>query len=280
MTRVLRHVSELDRWEMVLGAPDPRLAPYILRYCDYDERTGSFVRRRELPGVRVVAIMNLGAPIRVRDAEGEWETHHDGFFAGLHDRYAITETSGAQRGVQIDLTPVGAHLLLRLPMHELTGRVVELDALLGADGPLLHEQLADARHFEQRFAALDAFFLARLDDAVSPVPSITRALTRLHATRGTVSIGTLTDELQCSRRHLNAGFKDHVGVSPKLLARILRFTRAVELSATTLSWAEISQVSGYYDQAHMVRDFQQFSGSPPTDFVRRRLPDGGGYRAD
>jgi AraC-like DNA-binding protein len=279
MTRVVRHASEQDQWEMVHGAPDPRLTPHVLNYCDYDERTGSFVRRRELPGARVVAIMNLGEPIRVRAPEGEWAEHRDGFFAGLHDTYAITETNGAQRGVQIDLTPVGAYLLLRLPMHHLTGRVVGLEDLLDRPGRTLHERLADATGWEQRFDLLDAFFLDRLDDALSPVPSITRALTRLHATRGTVAIQTLTDELGCSRRHLNVGFKEHVGISPKLLARILRFNRAVELSATPLAWAEVSQTCGYYDQAHMVRDFQQFSGYSPTEFARRRLPDGGGFSA-
>ena len=76
------------------------------------------------------------------------------------------------------------------------------------------------------------------------------------------------------------GFREHVGISPKLLARILRFNRAVELSATPLAWAEVSQTCGYYDQAHMVRDFQQFSGYSPTEFARRRLPDGGGFKAD
>lgn len=280
MIRVVRHASEQDRWEMTHGAPDPRLDGYVIRYCDYDERTGSFVRRRELPGDRVVAIMNLGAPIRVRAPEGPWAEHATGFFAGLHDTYAITETGGAQRGVQIDLTPVGAHLLLRLPMHHLTHRVVSLEDLLNHDGLRLHEQLAIATHYEQRFSLLDAFFLDRLDDALSPVPSITRALARLKTTQGRVTINTLTDELQCSRRHLNTGFQEHVGVSPKLLARILRFTHAVELSGTTLSWAEISQRAGYYDQAHMVRDFRQFSGSAPTEFARRRLPDGGGYVSD
>ncbi len=229
------------------------------------------MRRRELPADRVVAIMNLGAPIRVRAPEGEWASTADGFFAGLHDTYAITETNGAQRGVQIDLTPVGAHLLLRLSMHHLTHRVVSLEDLLDRAGlELCTSSSPTPRDYEQRFRILDAFFLDRLDDALSPVPSITRALARLTTSQGTVSITTLTDELQCSRRHLNAGFSDHVGISPKLLARILRFTHAVELSATSSSWAEVSHTCGYYDQAHMIRDFRQFAGSAPTEFARRQ----------
>ena len=71
MTRVVRHDSERDRWEMVLAAPDPRLDGYVIDYCAYDERTGSFTRRRELPSDRVVVIVNLGEPIRVRSTD-EW----------------------------------------------------------------------------------------------------------------------------------------------------------------------------------------------------------------
>ena len=87
--------------------------------------------------------------------------------------------------MQIDFSAVGAHLLFRLPMHELTHRVVTLEDLLGRAGVLLREALAErGRSWEARFAVLDDFFLARLDDELSPVPSITRALGRLRATSG------------------------------------------------------------------------------------------------
>ena len=276
MARVVRHESERDRWEMIHGAPDPRLDGYVLNYCAYDERTGSFVRRRELPSERVVAIVNLGEPIRVL-TRGGWTDQPDGFFAGLDDTYALTETTGAQRGVQIDLTPVGAHLLLRLPMHELAGEVVTLEALFGRAGMLLHEALAGASGWLARFELLDDFFLARLDDALSPVPSVTRALGRLHASGGSVRVETLAAEIGCSRRHLVTGFREQVGITPKLFGRILRFQRAVALAADPEpSWAEIALRCGYYDQAHMIRDFNQFAGSSPGEFARRRLPDGGG----
>ncbi len=283
-SRVVRHRSERDRWEMIHGAPDPRLRGYVGSYCSYDERTGSFARRRELPSDRVVLIVNLGRPIRVlaRGGDADWTVQPDGFLAGLSDTYAVTETRGAQRGVQVDLTAVGAHLLLRLPMHEVTGRVVTLEELLGRSGALLREVVAEADGWEGRFAALDAFFVDRLDQARSPVPNVTRALGRLRETGGAMRVGALAAELGCSRRHLVAQFREQVGVPPKLLARILRFERAVALvdDAAPMGWAEIAATCGYYDQAHLVRDFRQFTGSAPGDFARRRLPDGGGTVGD
>jgi AraC-like DNA-binding protein len=279
--RVVRHASALDRWELVHGAPDPRLAGHVLAYCAYDERTGSFTRRRELPADRVVAIVNLGEPLRVRRPDADWLELPGDFVTGLHDTYALTETRGAQRGVQIDFSPTGAHLLFRTPMHELSKPlVVGLDDLLGRAGALLHEALASASGWEARFALLDDFFLARLDDALSPVPAVTRALGRLRASAGVVPVSTLVDELGCSRRYLSAAFREQVGVTPKLLARILRFQHAIRLIDGGRGWAEIAQACGYYDQAHMVRDFRQFAGGAPGDFARRRLPDGGGVVGD
>jgi AraC-like DNA-binding protein len=280
MARVVRHASERDVWEMAHGAPDPRLDGHVLEYCAYDERTSSFTRRRELPSDRVVAIVNLGAPIRILSPEDGWTEQPEGFFAGLYDTFAVSETTGAQRGVQIDFSPVGAHLLLRTPMHELSGRTVTLSELFGRRGALLREALACAGGWEAQFAILDDFFLERLDDALSPVPSVTRALGRLRASGGSVRVETLAAEIGCSRRHLGAGFREQVGVSPKLFGRILRFQRAVSMVGAGPGWAEIAAGCGYYDQAHMVRDFHQFAGDAPGEFARRRLPDGGGVVGD
>jgi AraC-like DNA-binding protein len=283
-SRVFRHESEQDRWEMVQGAPDPRLRGHVLSYCSYREETTSFVRRRELPSVRVVLIINLGEPIRVLAPPGQagWSEQPEGFLAGLHDTYAVTETGGSQAGVQVDLTPIGAHLLLGLPMDELSRRVVTLEDLFGRGGTLLREAVAEAPGWAERFAVIDQFLLTLLDRARSPVPSVTRALGRLHESGGTVPVGVIAAELGCSRRYLISRFREQVGVTPKLLARILRFERVVSLvdDRTEMGWAEVAQACGYYDQAHMIRDFNQFAGSPPNEFARRRLPDGGGVIGD
>lgn len=275
--RIVRHESGRDRWELVHGAPDPRLRGYVLSYCLYDERTTTFQRRRELPTQRVTLVVNLGEPIRVADhGETGWSDQPTGFLAGLWDTYALTETRGSQRGAQVDLSAVGAHLLLGLPMSDLTNEVVTLDELFGRAGTRLREAIADAPGYERRFDVLDDFFLERLDDARSPVPSVTRALARLHQSAGNVRVRELADEIGCSRRHLAARFDEQVGISPKLLARILRFQRAVAGIDAGSGWAEIAQDCGYHDQSHLTRDFNQFAGCPPGELARRRLPDGGG----
>lgn len=280
--RVVRHASEHDRWELVFGSPDPRLRPYVVHYCGYDEETSTFRRRIEAPAPRVPLIFNFGPPIRVRaGAGGDWQRHPQGFVAGLDGTYALVESSGSQSGVEVYLTPVGAGLVTGVPMRRLKGRVVSLDELFGTLGGLVREELLEAPGWEERFAIVDRFLLARLFEAEPPPASLAWALSRLHTTRGAIEIGSLTDELRCSRRYLIGLFNDRVGLPPKLFARILRFEHSLELAdGGGIGWAEIAQRCGYYDQAHMVNDFQQFTGHSPTAYAALKLPDGGGVIDD
>jgi AraC-like DNA-binding protein len=281
--RVVRHSSEQDHWEMAFGRPDPRLRPYVIHYCGYTEETASFRRRLEAPGVRAPLIFNLGPPLAVRTSAtaGEWDRQQEGFVAGLDDTYALVESSGRQSGVEVNLTPVGAGLVTGVPMRHLRGRVVALDDLFGALGGLVREQLLEAPGWDQRFAVVDRFLHARIAGAEPPPATLAWALSRLHATRGSLEIGSLTDELGCSRRYLIGLFNDHVGLPPKLFARVLRFEHALELAdGGRTGWAEIAQRCGYYDQAHMIGDFQHFTGHSPTAYVALRLPDGGGVIGD
>lgn len=97
--------------------------------------------------------------------------------------------------------------------------------------------------------------------------------------RGRVAIGALAKELGCSRKRLTLRFRHEFGISPKLLARILRFDRAVRLigARRVAGLADLAAASGYADQAHLSREFRVFSGSAPTALLRRRLPDEGGF---
>jgi AraC-like DNA-binding protein len=166
-------------------------------------------------------------------------------------------------------------------MRHLRGQLVTLEECFGSIGVLVREQLLEASSWEERFALIDSFLLARVAAAEPPPPSLVWALSRLHATRGALDIRSLTDRLGCSRRYLIGVFNDHVGLPPKLYARILRFGHGVELAESgDIGWAEVAQRCGYYDQAHMVRDFQQFTGHSPTAYVRLTLPDSGGVIAD
>ena len=272
MARSIARHCEADVWDMWTTAPHPALQPYITLYCGYDERVAAG-RRMQVPHPDVVLVIGLGPRLRVvdprRPADGTIERL--AFAAGVHDAYVFTESTVPTRGLQVNLTPIGAHLLFGVPMDALANRVVELDDLFGADAPRLIDRLCEARTWSQRFDILDEAILGRVLSARAPNPLVVRAAHVLRATRGAASIARLTRDLECSQRHLIATFREHVGVTPKTYARIVRFDHAVKRLRQTdgLRWAEIADASGYYDQAHLIRDFHEFAGQTPGQFVSR-----------
>ena len=91
-------------------------------------------------------------------------------------------------------------------------------------------------------------------------------------------MGVLAEEVGWSRRHLVARFRHHIGLAPKPAARVLRFTRAVQLLTgdDAASISAVAAASGYVDHSHVVRDFHELAGCTPTALVGAQLPDGGG----
>lgn len=261
--------------EMVAADPDPRLRDTVLDYTGYRERSGVAMRRRELPWPGVVLIFDFGPTLRFLDEAGRpVARHHGGFVAGLHDVTVLTETLGEQSGLHVNLTPLGARRLLGLPMSELANRVVGVDDAFGPAGARLSERLTNASGWAERFDLLDAAIRHRLA-ASEPLPGIAAAgWQRLHDSHGRLAIGELAAMLDCSPRHLIAVFREHVGLPPKTVARILRFHRAIELydRGVCAGWADVAYECGYTDQAHFVNDFRRFAGVSPTVFLARRRP--------
>jgi AraC-like DNA-binding protein len=274
--QVVRHDSALGRWEMAHATPHPALRGSVLGYCGYSEDTSAPLRRREVAAPQITVIFSFGPSIHVDGVR------HTSFVAGLDESYSDTEHAGHQHGLEVKLAPLAARSLLGLPAHELSGRVVPLDGVLGRPAGELTERLADAPDWPARFALLDAALTHRQARAPSIASDISHAWRRLVASHGGVSIAGLADELGWSRRHFGTRFREHVGLAPKPAARVLRFRRAVALLERDdgARLAEIAQDCGYYDQAHFNRDFRAFAGSSPREHLGRRLPDGGGVAAE
>lgn len=283
-TRVVRHRSADGWWELVFGAPAPRLRRFVRGYCGFAEAAARPVRRREVPSAEVVLIVNLGATLRVEHPRGTVVAvgRGSGFVAGLHETSALTEMAGSQRGLEAKLTPVGAHLFLGLPMDAVANRVVTLDDLLGATARDVAARLEAAADWEARFAILDGVLAARVAAAAAPSAGVVWAWDRLRETGGRVAVGALAEELGWSRQRLVVRFREEIGLPPKAVGRILRFRRVLDRIErdAPVRWAEIAGDCGYYDQAHLINDFRRLSGSTPGAFLRHRLPDRGDVAAD
>jgi AraC-like DNA-binding protein len=274
--RIRRHCSELGMWESVMRDPDPRLRAIVRDpYTGWSEKT-SYARRPEVAHPGIVMIINFGSALRVTDPRSGMRTVEvDSFIAGLHDSYVLTASESMSLGLQVNLTPLGAYRLLRLPMETLTNGVYALEDVLGRQGSELVDRLREIPDWETRFETLDAFIASRVSAAGTLSAGVEWAWQKLVDSSGCARIGALTSELGWSRQRLISRFREQVGLPPKAVARIFRFQRAVRLLKTShrpVRWTDLALECGYYDQAHLIREFGAFSGKTPTEFVRQSLP--------
>jgi AraC-like DNA-binding protein len=258
--------------EHAVAAPSPVLAGYVGRMVGYRFAGLPPGVHLGLPSRYLTVVLAFDAPTRMVQLPDPAAAPVDLFAlaGGLASSPVSIAHDGAMAGLQIDLTPAGARALLGLPAAELTHSVVDLAAVLGPQAAELNERLALLSGWPQRFAALEAFLLARMRRALPPVPEpVQAAWSLIVASRGARRIGDVADAVGYSRRRLDVLFGREYGLAPKQLARIARFERAVGRLKQDpgAGLAAVAAGCGYADQAHMTRDWRAFAGCPPSRWL-------------
>ncbi len=154
-----------------------------------------------------------------------------------------------------------------------------IEAGLGDVDDLI-ERIANktSRHWPR---ALDGWLLARFPRARPADARVRRAVDVLVAARGSTRVSDLAAHVDLSERHLERAFAERVGVSPKLLARVLRLRALLRSLDSTFAsvppgnipWAGLAAECGFADQAHLVREVRALAGVTPTALVRERMSD-------
>jgi AraC-like DNA-binding protein len=148
---------------------------------------------------------------------------------------------------------------------------VDLRRAAGRDADALGERCHAAPDGEQRVRIAAEWVAERVLRARHVDERVAWAAATIDACDGAVAIRQLEEEV--GRRRIAAGFRTHVGVSPKRLARVVRFRRGLELVAGGTPLADVAVSAGYYDQAHFTSEFRAHAGMTPTAFLHsRRYP--------
>ena len=229
---------------------------------------------RLVPHGRVNLVIELDGRDRfIYDDSGQVkQTCRGAWLSGVHSRYlSIGETGPDTRLAAVQFAPGRALALIHQPLSLLNDRVIPASELFGDSINDLRERLVTTEPGAPTCGAIAAWLRERFDKDRRPPDVVVAAVDALLGDPGMVHLTRFVEEHGgASYKHFVELFKTHVGPTPKLFQRILRFAQVFErlqAQGASVDWARLSVELGYSDQAHFIRDFRAFSGYRPSDFL-------------
>ncbi|MHA3704855.1 helix-turn-helix domain-containing protein [Jatrophihabitans sp. YIM 134969] len=242
--------------------PAPALRGSVAAYSGYRDAGGPAATHVGLPSPFLTFIVTLDDDLEMLAGDGR--ATFANLVAGIDTRPVTIVHDGRQSGVQISLHPAGARALFGCTTAALGPESHRASDVAPSWVDELQDRVRSATTWDARFAAADAVLTRVLRP--SPVdPALTHAW---HALReGGWSVAGLADRMGWDARRLRREFDAEFGISPKTVARLGRFDRARrDLLGTgeRPSLAHLAIRHGYYDQAHLAREFRELAGLAPT----------------
>lgn len=247
-------------------APSLSLSGFIDCYWVVENEDSQAIQQKIIPDGYPEIIFHYGDVYRI-NISGEWRIQSRKLLAGQIRNHFLLENTGISGMIGVKLKPAGIAQLFGIPMSELNDKVVPLDSILQSEFEKVSELLLSKTSYKKKATLLDTFF-SELVPAISENDLLTnKCLDLIFSKNGLISISELTEEISVNERKLERLFKKSIGLSPKFYSRIIRFNYIFQLvQDQTMSWSEIAQLSGFYDQSHFISNFQEFSGEDPTKY--------------
>jgi AraC-like DNA-binding protein len=267
--RHTRHVQQQPILDELVRHRPAGLDGLVAGIVGLREHCGGVVERCQPAGSLTMVRLSLGDPLAITelsDGHGAGRSYAS-FIAGFMPGFAATRYTGRQDCIQIYLTPRGVAEILGVPGGQLARHVVDASDVVPQLGELFLEQLAAQPDWPTRFALLDAVLHTLASRGRGTDPVVDGLWHRIAASAGTVRINALVEQSGWSHRRLVTRLRDHVGLSPKSAAAVVRFEHAVhELSAPAMpgGLAELAYRRGYSDQSHLTREVARYAGSSPA----------------
>jgi AraC-like DNA-binding protein len=259
--------SPLGRWTLTGWSP-PHLAGVVESIWHFDG-TVTCLRERTFPNGLLLLIVHLGGRYRVLE-KGRSELCPEMCVGGMQTGPLVIESPESRCCVMgVQLHPVGAFRLFGTPLGELAGQSsLDLQDVVGPAARELQERCLEAGSAEEQVRCAAGWIGERLARSPAPDPAIAWTAAEIERRRGAVSISELRDRTGLSKTRMATAFRDQVGVTPKLFARIHRFRRALELiHQGSDPLVDVALAAGYYDQPHLNAEFRELSGLAPGEYL-------------
>jgi methylphosphotriester-DNA--protein-cysteine methyltransferase len=261
--------SPLGSWRMAEWRP-AHLAGLVEFFWHFEGRM-TYLRERVFPGGTLEMIVHLDERYRFVGERGT-EVCPAACISGLQMGPFVVQAPPRPCAVLgVRLTPAGAYAILRSPLSEVSGLSADLQDVVGQTAAELAERCQAAASAEECLRCAGKWVAERAARSPGGDPSVAWMAAEIERRAGAVSIAALRERIGHSKTRIVNAFREQIGVTPKLYARIHRFRRVLALlNAEPESLADVALTAGYYDQPHMNAEFRELSGFSPREFLAAR----------
>ncbi|MBU2912950.1 AraC family transcriptional regulator [Reichenbachiella agariperforans] len=227
-------------------------------------------RQRIIPDGCIEMAFILGDDIKRYTSKDEFILQPRAMVLGQTIEPFYIEPTGYVNTFAIRFYPYGFANFVTMPIKDLANKETPIELLFGANtAKELEQKIIQATDIEQRIEIIENFLLEKLSDKITIDNIVKQTVEALLSSNGTESITTILKEDLSKRRQLERNFKKQIGVSPKQLGKVIRLQTALKmlLNKKKDNLINIAYESEYFDQAHFIKDFKEFTGINPKEFL-------------
>ena len=230
-------------------------------------------RQRVLPDGCMELIFHYGDHYRQYFEDGTSIIQPRCFVFGQINSYIEIEPTGVTGIIAARFLPEGLVPFIETPVSALENKAVVLSVLFGDEGKKLEENVIATEDNSLRKKLIEEFLMRRLATPQS-IDIITKGCVEaIFQSQGQMGVVELADKMNINRRNMERRFTSAVGLSPKQLSRVARLQATVKMldEKQYNSLTSLAYENGYYDQAHFIKDFKEFTGLSPKSFFSENL---------
>lgn len=231
-------------------------------------------RQQIYPDGAMALVMHLDKPSASFFIDGETVDIRVPFLAGPYSRSFQIDPSRSTAVIGVAFRPGAAGALFPVAAHEVHNIDIALGDLCAAEADRLLNEVCSATGEDERFRVLERYLSRKLANAAPVHPAVGYGVEQLSREGVVRGIRRIQADTGLSHTRFIQLFREHVGLTPKLFCRVRRFRNVVSRleKGMPVNWAQLAVDCGYFDQAHLIRDFRAFAGMTPLQHSRALHP--------
>jgi AraC-like DNA-binding protein len=195
------------------------------------------------------------------------------FLIGQLTQPYVVEPLGVTGSFVVRFHPNGFLPFSTIPIKKMENTAVPLDKLFGKEGEDIGEKILNAKNTTERINIIEAFLLNRLAGRQTIDKIVKSTVENIFNANGQFSVTELSLQNNINRRQLTRKFSSAIGLSPKQLSKTIRIQATLKklLTNEVTKLTDLAYENEYFDQAHFIKDFKQFTGLTPKEFYGDNL---------